>query len=271
MKVCGNCRKFLAEDAVFCPTCGTRAIELKEPQDVRTVQNGQTAQSAQTTQNAQSPQVGYSGTEKEPDRSPILPQYRTEATEELSAGRGLAPLPQTGTGKAVGGGYAEAGQAPQNAASAPQSEFDGKLLELIAVRILQYLIISFTLGIATPWAVCFYQRWETKHTIIDGKRLKFNGQGFDLFVKFIIWYLLTIVTLGIYGFWLSIKMKKWIVEHTEGLGDGESRFDGGLLGLIKTNIVVAAIVFGGALGALSLGGLAGAALSGKRQIHLLIQ
>ena len=95
-----------------------------------------------------------------------------------------------------------------------QSVFTGGLLGLIGISLLQGIIIVFSLGIATPWAICKKESWIADHTIIDGKRLIFTGRGGNLFKKFIVWALLTLVTLGIYGFWLTIKMKRWVVEHT---------------------------------------------------------
>ena len=94
------------------------------------------------------------------------------------------------------------------------SEFDGGLLGLIGISILQGILITFTLGLGAPWAGCIRERWVAKHTIIDGRRLTFDGNGGQLFGNYIKWFLLTIVTFGIYGFWLSIKMKQWVVKHT---------------------------------------------------------
>ena len=94
------------------------------------------------------------------------------------------------------------------------SEFDGGLLGLIGISILQGILITFTLGLGAPWAVCIRERWVAKYTIIDGRRLTFDGNGGQLFGNYIKWFLLTIVTFGIYGFWLSIKMKQWVVKHT---------------------------------------------------------
>ena len=95
------------------------------------------------------------------------------------------------------------------------SEFDGGLLGLIGISILQGILITFTFGLGAPWAVCIRERWVAKHTIIDGRRLTFDGNGGQLFGNYIKWFLLTIVTFGIYGFWLSIKMKQWVVKHTQ--------------------------------------------------------
>ena len=96
-----------------------------------------------------------------------------------------------------------------------ESYFDGGLLQQIGWSILAGLLSMITLGLGVPWGVCMLQRWEAKHTVIEGRRLKFNGTGMQLFGTYIKWFLLTIITLGIYSFWLGIKMKKWVVKHTE--------------------------------------------------------
>lgn len=96
-----------------------------------------------------------------------------------------------------------------------KSYFDGSLLQLIGWKILGALVTSITFGICYPWAFCMVYRWEAKHTVINGHRLKFNGTAIQLFGNWIKWILLTIITLGIYAFWLSIKLTKWKTKHTE--------------------------------------------------------
>ena len=95
-----------------------------------------------------------------------------------------------------------------------ESKFTGGLLGMIGIGILQCIIITFTLGFGTPWAVCLKEAWYVKHTVIDGYRLTFDGTGGQLFGNFIKWFLLCIITFGIYGFWLTIKMKQWVTKHT---------------------------------------------------------
>jgi Bacterial protein of unknown function (DUF898). len=97
--------------------------------------------------------------------------------------------------------------------SAP-SYFDGGLAQLIGWSILGFLITVVTLGICYPWSFTMLYSWETKHTVIEGKRLKFDGTAAQLFGNWIKWFLLIIVTLGIYGFWIPIKLKKWKTKHT---------------------------------------------------------
>ena len=90
-----------------------------------------------------------------------------------------------------------------------ESYFDGGLLQLIGWKLLGGLITLITLGICYPWAVCMIYRWETKHTVINGRRLKFDGTAIGLFGLWIKWLLLCIITLGIYSFWLEISLRKW--------------------------------------------------------------
>jgi len=95
-----------------------------------------------------------------------------------------------------------------------ESKFDGGLLGIIGIGILEFIICLCTLGIGLPWAVCIEERWYAKHTTIDGQQVIFDGTGGQLFGQYIKWLLLTIITLGIYSFWLSLKMKAWVVSHT---------------------------------------------------------
>lgn len=95
-----------------------------------------------------------------------------------------------------------------------KSYFDGGLFQLIGYRILGIIVTVFTLGICYPLAFTMVYRWEAKHTVIEGRRLRFEGSALGLFGHWIKWWLLTIITFGIYGFWLSIKLKQWITSHT---------------------------------------------------------
>ena len=105
--------------------------------------------------------------------------------------------------------------APYKKPVPPSSYFDGGLLQLIGWHLLGILVTIFTLGICYPWACCMIQRWEKKHTVINGHRLHFNGNAWQLFGNWIKWWFFCIITLGIYGFWLTISVRKWVVKHTE--------------------------------------------------------
>ena len=94
------------------------------------------------------------------------------------------------------------------------STWDGGVLETFLASIVYSLIVTFTCGIATPWAVCYFYKFVISHVIIDGKRLYFNGTGGSLFGNWLLWTLLTVITCGIYGFWVAPKMYKWFSSHT---------------------------------------------------------
>lgn len=126
-----------------------------------------------------------------------------------------------------------------------RSYFDGGYWAYIGYHFLANFVTIITLGIAYPWMCCMLQRWEAKHTVVCGKRKYFDGKGAQLFGKYILWWFLTIITFGIYGLWLSIAMRKWVAKHThfEGEEDNNSYFDGGVLGLLGTNLLAGLVSF----------------------------
>jgi uncharacterized membrane protein YjgN (DUF898 family) len=94
-------------------------------------------------------------------------------------------------------------------------KFDGGAGSFLLIGIGSTLLFIFTLGLGLPWAVAMYYRWQTNHTIINGRRLRFTGSGGSLFGHYIVWWLLTIITFGIYGFWVWPQMTRWVVEHQD--------------------------------------------------------
>lgn len=95
------------------------------------------------------------------------------------------------------------------------SFFDGRLYQKIGKLLLGGLITLITAGIALPWAVCIYYRWEYKHMVIQGHRLKFTGKGGQLFGRYLLWFLLTILTAFIFSLWVAIFIQKWKIKHVE--------------------------------------------------------
>ncbi len=122
------------------------------------------------------------------------------------------------------------------------SYFDGNTFQLIGYSILAALLSAVTLGIAVPWIVCMVQGWQTRHTVINGRRLNFNGHGHQLIGKYLLWLFLTLITFGIYGIWLGLGMKKWVVKHTFYADEEqpvESYFSGGAGGYLGTYLLAA--------------------------------
>lgn len=120
------------------------------------------------------------------------------------------------------------------------SYFDGNTMSFIGYRIVSFLVCAVTLGIAFPWMHCMLQRWEARHTVIHGRRLRFDGRGGQLFGKCLLWVFLTLVTFGIYSIWLALGVKKWTVKHTFYADDQqpvESYFSGGVGGFLGIHIL----------------------------------
>lgn len=94
-----------------------------------------------------------------------------------------------------------------------KSKFNGGLLGYIGTGLLMFVIIVFSLGLATPWAICIGARWYARHSTIDGRQVIFDGTGWQLFGNYVKWIFLSIITLFIFSLWIPIKMAKWVVKH----------------------------------------------------------
>ena len=81
--------------------------------------------------------------------------------------------------------------------------------------LLSTLLVLFTLGLATPWAIVMRYRWRTNHTVIDDRRLRFTGSGIGLFGSWVKWWVLSIITLGVYLFWVIPRLTRWTFEHQD--------------------------------------------------------
>ena len=95
-----------------------------------------------------------------------------------------------------------------------KSVFDGSGLELFLINLVGAFICLVTIGLASPWVICYRIGWDRRHTVYNGRRLAFNGTGIQLFGKWIVWFLLTIVTCGLYSFVMGLKLEQWILSHT---------------------------------------------------------
>lgn len=96
-----------------------------------------------------------------------------------------------------------------------RSEFDGSILGFLGIRLGCLLFTGVTIGLGLPWALVWWQRWVTKHTIIGGYRLRFTGSGAGMLWRWVKMEFFTIITVGIYGLWAWRYLKRWTVEHTD--------------------------------------------------------
>jgi magnesium-transporting ATPase (P-type) len=103
---------------------------------------------------------------------------------------------------------------PQTVGVPQKSYFDGTLLQLIGINLLNTLLFIITIGIIFPWNLTREKKWHCSHTYINGQRLKFIGSGGSLIGNWIKWILLSFVTIGIYSLWIPIKLKQWETVNT---------------------------------------------------------
>lgn len=132
-----------------------------------------------------------------------------------------------------------------------KSYFDGTGFQLMGWNILCAIIIFITFGFGAAWASCLKLRWETSHTVVNGKRLYFNGTAGQLFGKMIAWEIICGLILAVpviiavsttrYSYHLpgnligaavidgiisvfivpfySVYIKKWVIKHTTFVDD----------------------------------------------------
>ncbi len=129
-----------------------------------------------------------------------------------------------------------------------RSYFDGTTLQLIGWTLLGFLLSLVTLGIGFPWVQCMIYRWEAKHTVVQGKRLRFTGTGLQLLGKLLLWGLLSVVTLGIFALFIPVKQRKWHTSHlvfadSDAVEDS-SASNGGKVALWILGVVLALAVLG---------------------------
>ena len=172
---CTNCGNQMNAGEAFCTNCGAK-------------QENVVAQPQPAPQVPVAPQVAY-----QPQQEPVYQQAPAEETVESQ------PIPQNAV----------------MVTNWKDSKFDGGVLGLIGVNLAVAFLSVLSLGLAAPALFCYKLRWQYKHTIIGGYRMKFTGTGWQLFWRCLVWTLLTVITVGIFGLWVPIKYKKWEISHVE--------------------------------------------------------
>ena len=95
-----------------------------------------------------------------------------------------------------------------------KSYFDGNPFSHFFTMLGAFLLFVCTATLAFPWCMCMRYRYQTKHTVINGRRMTFDGKGVQLFGRYLLWLVLTILTAGIFIIWLLSSVKKWKTKHT---------------------------------------------------------
>ena len=90
----------------------------------------------------------------------------------------------------------------------------GIIANLKKLSTLAFLFIGFVIAaFGFCWACIIGIKWEAKHTVVSGQRMKFKAGSINLFFTCVKWTILTAITLGIYGLWMPIKIRKWVTKH----------------------------------------------------------
>lgn len=128
---------------------------------------------------------------------------------------------------------------------AKRSYFDAPALELIGWRMLAVLITLASLGFAFPWAVKIVVRWETEHTVINGRRMRFTGGGVQLLWRYLLWLVITggigaacvllllrdphnywvmlgLLPLTVCGWLFGLSIERWRIRNTVYADDADT-------------------------------------------------
>ena len=101
-----------------------------------------------------------------------------------------------------------------NMGRSAESKFNGNAKGYFGLCLLCFVLVVFTLGFGTPWAICKMYRWRCNNLVIDGKQVVFEGKGKKLFWRYLGWCILSIITIGIYGLRVPVKLQDWLTERT---------------------------------------------------------
>lgn len=96
-----------------------------------------------------------------------------------------------------------------------ESYFDGGSFVYFGYGLLSALLLMITCGLSYPWVMTMLQKWDTKHQVINRRRLVFSGSGLGFLGDFLIIFIFSVITCGIYAPWGTVRMNKYIVRHTD--------------------------------------------------------
>lgn len=89
--------------------------------------------------------------------------------------------------------------------------------------LLGVVVIALFAMIGLSWALVIFMKWDIRHQVICGQRLKFQANTFILFFTMLKWVFLTVITVGIYGLWILVKFRKWQAAHIVSYPDEEEK------------------------------------------------
>ncbi len=93
-------------------------------------------------------------------------------------------------------------------------DFDGNSFQYFGYGLIQVLLLMISCGLAAPWTLTIIQKWEMRHSIILGDRMRYDGTALGILGQYIIVFLLSMITFGIYSPWGTVRINKYIYSHT---------------------------------------------------------
>ena len=94
--------------------------------------------------------------------------------------------------------------------------FDGGALSHVIRAALVGLGSACTLCIAFPWLLCWFERYEVSHTVIEGNRGEFKGKACEYFCRtWVIYLVVCIFTAGVFALWIPAKVKHWVIANSD--------------------------------------------------------
>lgn len=91
--------------------------------------------------------------------------------------------------------------------------FDGKMIQWLGWTLLGFLVTIVSIGFLYPLAMVWLAKWEAKHTVINGYRMRLEANPWSLVGRWILWELLSFITLFIFALWIPTKLAKWKVKR----------------------------------------------------------
>ena len=188
---CPNCKEVFIGTQEICPKCGVKLRYADQQKEKPVVEEATTVSNFSFND----PDV----VKHEEKFVPVTSLESMDAPQGEGQDAVAAPL----------------GVQPVMFGPAGESFFDGKAIHRVGLYILNGLLITITLGFGFVWAFCNVYRWECRHSVIQGHRLKFVGKGGKLFGRYLLWLLLIPLTLGIILIYVQIFLRRWGIRNTE--------------------------------------------------------
>lgn len=98
------------------------------------------------------------------------------------------------------------------------SYYKGNFFKIIWHKLLRYILLTITFGLAYPYVKCANMRDDTLATVYDNYNLQFDGSAKTLVLKWLKWCLLCVITLGIYALFITNKVRKYNASNTHIIG-----------------------------------------------------